>query len=170
LKTIASRIQGMLGASKGTVTATAVDGVQQLRITMKAGHELELIPGGTDSDALAKLGIEPQRIATQAPVSSSAPKVRPGGNFGLDLSDALSLSSLDSAKVALGKIEDAISMSQTAYRSLYWDDGKATMVDGVKKPTTGSSSTSIEQAQLANYTAALNRLNSGSASTSLIGF
>ncbi|WP_371876817.1 hypothetical protein [Sphingomonas sp. DG1-23] len=168
LKTIATRMQGMLGASKGTVTATVVDGVQKLSITMKPGHELELIPGGTDTDALAKLGIEPQRIATQAALSSSAPKVRPGGNFGMDLSDALSLSTLDNAKVAMKKIEEAISMTQTAYRSLYWDAGKATMVDGVKNTATGTQSTARESAQLANYQAALNRLNSGASST--LGF
>ena len=161
LKTIATRMQGMLGASKGTVTATVVNGVQQLRITMKPGHELELIPGAADSDALAKLGIEPQRIATQATLSSNAPKVRPGGNFGMDLSDALSLSTLDNAKVAMKKVEEAISMTQTAYRSLYWDDGKAQMVDGVKNTATGTQSTARESAQLANYQAALNRLNSG---------
>ena len=168
LKTIATRMQGMLGASKGTVTATVVDGVQKLSITMKPGHELELIPGGTDTDALAKLGIEPQRIATQAALSSSAPKVRPGGNFGMDLSDALSLTTLDNAKLAMKKIEEAISMTQTAYRSLYWDDGKAQMVDGVKNTATGTQSTARESAQLANYQAALNRLNSGASST--LGF
>ena len=168
LKTIATRMQGMLGASKATVTATIVDGVQKLSIKMKPGHELELIPGSTDTDALAKLGIEPQRIATQATLSSSAPKVRPGGNFGMDLSEALSLSTLDDAKVAMKKIEEAISMTQTAYRSLYWDDGKAQMVDGVKNTATGTQSTARESAQLANYQAALNRLNSGASST--LGF
>lgn len=162
LKTIAARMQGMLGASKGAVTATVVDGVQQLRVTMKPGHELELIPGGTDTDALAKLGIEPQRIATQAALSSSAPKVRPGGNFGMDLTDALSLGTLDNAKVAMKKIEQAISMTQTAYRSLYWDAGKAQMVDGVKNTATGKQSTARENAQLANYQAALTRLTGSS--------
>ncbi|MCP4616107.1 MAG: hypothetical protein GY844_06690, partial [Bradyrhizobium sp.] len=119
LQSIATRMQGMLGASKATVTATAVDGVQQLRITMKSGHQLQLLAGTGDSDALAKLGMEPQRISSPAPVSSNAPKVRPGGSFGLDLGEGLSLSTADMAKTALGKIKDAISMSQTAYRSLY---------------------------------------------------
>ena len=166
LQSIATRMQGMLGASKATVTATAVDGVQQLRITMKSGHQLQLLAGTGDSDALAKLGMEPQRIATQAPVSSNAPKVRPGGSFGLDLGEGLSLSTADMAKTALGKIKDAISMSQTAYRSLYWDDTKAKMIDGSKKnAATGKESTAIVNAQLANYQAALARLNSSTPST-----
>lgn len=166
LQSIATRMQGMIGASKGTVTATAVDGVQQLRITMKSGHQLQLLAGTGDADALAKLGIEPQRISSPAPVSSNAPKVRPGGSFGLDLTEGLSLSSLDNAKVALGKIKDAISMTQTAYRSLYWDDAKATTVDGTKRNSaTGTESTTIVNAQLANYQAALDRLTSSTPST-----
>lgn len=161
LQSIATRMQGMLGASKATVTATAVDGVQQLRITMKSGHALQLLAGTGENDALAKLGMEPQRISSPAPVSSNAPKVRPGGNFGLDLGEGLSLSTADMAKVALGKVKDAISMSQTAYRSLYWDDTKAKMVDGSKpNAATGTESTAIVNAQLANYQAALARLTS----------
>lgn len=70
------------------------------------------------------------------------------------------------AKTALGKIKDAISMSQTAYRSLYWDDTKAKMIDGSKKnAATGKESTAIVNAQLANYQAALARLNSSTPST-----
>lgn len=174
LKTIAERIQGMIGASKGTVSVSKVDGVQTLRITMKSGHEMELIAGSGESDALSKLGMEPQRITNQATVSATGPKVRPGGNFGLELSEGLSLASLDNAKVALGKITDAISMTQTAYRSLYWDDGKATLVDAT--PTSNkpgkTSSTAIEQAQLKNYQAALSRLSSSTTSTTatLLGF
>lgn len=170
LQSIATRMQGMLGASKGTVTATAVDGVQQLRITMKSGHTLDLLAGSGDSDALAKLGMAPQRIASPAPVSSNAPKVRPGGNYGLDLGEGLSLLTADNAKAALAKIKDAISMSQTAYRSLYWDDAKTQMVNGTKtNSATGTESTAIVNAQLANYQAALDRLTS-TTSTSMYGF
>lgn len=160
LKTIATRMQGMLGSSKATVTTVTIKGMQQLKITMKEGHELELIAGSGGADALGKLGIEPQRIAARAKLSSNAPRVRPGGNYGLGLTDALSLSSIDNAKVALGKITSAISMSQTAYRSLFWDSGKALLVDGVKNTgSVGGASTARESAQLANYQAALSRLS-----------
>ncbi|SFK18355.1 hypothetical protein SAMN03159338_3533 [Sphingomonas sp. NFR04] len=173
LKTIADRLQGMIGASKGTVTATTIDGVQSLRISMKQGHEMELLAGSADADALSKLGLEPQRIANAAAVVGTAPKVKPGGAYGLELSEALSLASVDNAKAALGKIKDAISMTQTAYRSLYWDDGKATIVDstGTTKSGKKGASTAVEQAQLKNYQAALSRLQSGpSTATSLLGF
>ncbi|MET0307295.1 MAG: hypothetical protein ABW023_01190 [Sphingomonas sp.] len=166
MKSLGDRIRGITG-SAATVTTPTVDGQQKLSITMKPGHDLQLISGPAGTDALAKLGLDPQRIAADAPLPDSAPKVRPGGTYGLGLSEALDISSLDNAKVALGKIKDAISMSQTAYRSLYWDDTKAQMVDGVKNTATGTQSTAIEQAQLANYTAALNRLMS--APTGIIG-
>lgn len=170
LKTIADRMQGMLGASKGTISASAFDGVQTLRISMKAGHEMELVAGTGETDALAKLGLEPQRIANQATVSGSAPKVRPGGSFGLDLSEALSLATVDNAKVALAKITDAISVSQSAYRSLYWDSGKAALADGsIKSANTGKASTAIEKAQLANYQAALNRLSQNNSTSIFLG-
>ncbi|WP_257215094.1 hypothetical protein [Sphingomonas sp. R-74633] len=166
LQSIATRMQGMLGASKATVTATAVDGVQQLRITMKSGHKLDLLAGTGENDALAKLGMAPQRISSPAPVSSNAPKVRPGGNYGLDLGEGLSLLTADGAKASLSKIKDAISMSQTAYRSLYWDDGKTNLINGSKtNSATGTESTTIVNAQLANYQAALDRLNSSTPSS-----
>lgn len=166
LQSIATRLQGNLGASKATVTATAVDGVQQLRITMKSGHTLDLLAGSNDTDALAKLGMAPQRISSPAPVSSNAPKVRPGGNYGLDLGEGLSLLNIDGAKASLAKIKDAISMSQTAYRSLYWDDAKSNLVNGTKtNSATGTESTAIVNAQLANYQAALDRLTSSTPSS-----
>lgn len=171
MKTLATRLQGMLGASKATVTTSTVKGQQSLSIVMKAGHELELLSGPADSDALFKLGIEPQRIAASAPIPDNAPKVRPGGNYALSLSDSFSIATADDAKAVLSKMQDAISMSQTAYRSLYWDDTKASMVDGVKNTATGTHSTAIEQAQLANYQAALDRLSTPvTGTTGLLGF
>jgi hypothetical protein len=160
MKTLADRIRGITG-SKATVTAPTVNGQQTLSIVVKQGHDMQLIAGTTGTDALAKLGMEPQRIASSLPLSASASKVRPGGSFGLGLSESLGISTLDDAKVALGKIKDAISMSQTAFRSLYWDDTKASIVNGVKNTATGKQSTAREQAQLSNYQAALSRLTGG---------
>lgn len=159
METIAERIRGIVG-SKAKVTTPKLSGQQTLRIDPKEGQSFQLIPGGQDQDALEKLGLSPERIAVPVKVSDDAPKVRPGGSFGLKLSEALTLSTLDDAKLALGTINSALSMTQTAYRSLYWDDAKASMVNGVKNTNRGNSSTAIEQAQLANYQAALSRLSS----------
>ncbi|AJP72208.1 PQQ-binding-like beta-propeller repeat protein [Sphingomonas hengshuiensis] len=164
LTTLADRIRGIAGASKATVTTPKIGEGRSLRIDMKAGNAIELLAGPDGTDALAKLGLDPQRIQADPTVASGAPRVRPGGTFGLGLSEALNLTTLDDAKVALKKMGEAVSMSQTAYRSLYWDDGKARLVDGVKNTKTGKGSTVRETAQLANYTAALKRLNSTSSS------
>ncbi len=48
-------------------------------------------------------------------------------------------------------------MIQTAYRSLYWDSGKASLVNGTLSTGSGSA---YQQKQLANYQAALTRLTS----------
>ncbi|WP_448665120.1 hypothetical protein ACG3SL_12030 [Sphingomonas sp. CJ20] len=171
LTTLAERIRGVAVNSKATVTTPKIGEARSLRIDTKAGHSFEFIAGPDGSDALAKLGIEPQRIQSPTTLSSRAPKVRPGGDFGLSLTDGLNLTTADGAKLAMKKVEEALSMTQTAYRSLLWDDGKAKLVDGVKNTATGKQSTARETAQLANYQAALNRLNSNTSSNgSLLGF
>ncbi|MGK6356692.1 hypothetical protein ACMGDH_15880 [Sphingomonas sp. DT-207] len=160
LTTLGDRIRGITG-SRANITTPKSGETRSLRIDAKEGNSIELLAGPGDTDALAKLGIGPQRLYTPPKTSDSAPKVRPGGSFGLDLSEGLNLSTVDSAKVAMKQLEAAISMSQTAYRSLYWDDGKANLVDGVKNTMTGTQSTARETAMLKNYQAALSRLAAG---------
>jgi len=126
-----------------------------------------LIAGTGDKDALAKLGLDARRINSAAIPAEDAPKVRPGGSFGLDLSTSLRLDTKAEAANSLTRIKQAISFTQSAYRSLYWDDTKATLVD---TPTTSSrkgGSTVVQQAQLKNYQAALSRLSGG---TTFTGF
>jgi hypothetical protein len=158
LATLGDRIRGITG-SKATITTPKVSGTRSLHIDAKPGHSLELLAGSAGADALAKLGIEPQRIAAPVVLAAGAPKVRPGGSFGFALSEAVNLSTEADAKKAASRIGEALSMSQTAYRSLYWDDGKARLVDGAKNSATGKQSTAREQAQLKNYSAALSRLS-----------
>ncbi len=169
MKSLTEKLSKITG-SKATVTTSRVNGERSLRITTKEGNSVDLIAGAEGRDALEKLGIAAQRIATPEKVPEDAPKVRPGGTYGLMLTEAINLSTLDDAKIALKKVKDAVSMSQTAYRSLYWDDGKATIVDGEKNSAYGKYSTARETAQLKNYQAALDRLSGASGSTSLIGF
>ena len=157
LKSLADRLRTITG-SKVKLTTPLVDGERTLRIDPKAGNSIELIAGPEGSDALSKLGLDAQRIVVPPPVDDDAPKVRPGGSFGLGLTHAFNLSTLDDAKLSLKKLKEAVSMSQTAYRSLYWDDTKAMMVDGTAGALRKGGSTARQQSQLANYQAALNRL------------
>ncbi|WP_088333044.1 SBBP repeat-containing protein [Sphingomonas mucosissima] len=167
IATLADRVRLLTGSKAIVMSAKSGTGYA-LRIEAKAGSSVELIAGGEGRDALAKLGIEPQRLTTPATVPANAPSVRPGGSFGLDLDQALNISTAAGAAVALDRVRQAVSMSQTAYRSLYWDDGKAALADGGAGKA--RSSTSREQSQLAQYRAALTRLSSGSPTTGFSGF
>lgn len=166
LTTLADRIR-LITSSKATIgTPKSGDG-NVLRIDAKPGTTIELIAGADGSDALAKLGLPAARITAPAAVPTNAPKVRPGGRYGLDLTEALNLGTTADAAVALTRVKQAISISQTGYRSLYWDDGKAALVNGV--PSGGTGSTGRINAQLAQYQAALDRLSTPG-STGFLGF
>lgn len=166
LATLSKKISNITGREAAVTTPIDGKGGRTLRIEAKAGQEIELIAGPAGKNALAKLGIDPMRIATPAPVDDDAPRVRPGGNYGLGLTLAFSLSKLEDAAHALDKITSAISMTQTAYRSLYWDSGKESLVNG---GNAGGHVSPYLQGQAARYQDALNRL-SGVTSNSTMGF
>ncbi|MFV0623356.1 hypothetical protein ACBY01_04990 [Sphingomonas sp. ac-8] len=166
LTTLASRVRLITGSKATVSTPKSGDGTV-LRIEPKPGQTIEFLAGAEGKDALAKLGLPETRVTVPAAATKSTPAVTPGGRYGLDLTHALRIDTAADAATALDRIKQAISVSQTGYRSLYWDAAKAARVDGV----TGGSSTSIENAQLANYQAALDRLSSGtSTSTGFFGF
>jgi hypothetical protein len=165
LVTFADRIRRLAGSSV-TVSTPKVDGKSILRIEAKPGTMVELVPGRDGQDALDKLGLDPTRLIAAAPIPSKAPRVRPGGAYGLDLSEALNIRDPASAKLALERIGSAVSVSQTAFRSLYWDSNKAAIVDGAGRK--GSVSPYLA-AQASRYQDALNRLSGGGATTNGTG-
>jgi hypothetical protein len=147
-----------------TVSTVTISGQTTLRIEAKDGSPVELIAGGAGKDALAKLGMTAERLTVPHIAGTDDPKVSPGGTYGLALSSALNISTAAGAGTALNQLTAAVSTSQSAYRSLYWDDTKALMVDGTTQPSTDP----VIAAQLANYQAALTRLTSAPDPT--IGF
>jgi hypothetical protein len=156
MTTLADKVRRLLGSS-ATISTPKVDGQTTLKITVQNGHTVTLLAGPDGTDALAKLGLAPARLYAAPTRAATAPIVSPGGSFGLGLSDALSLSSKAGAALALDKIKTAVSIVQTAYRSLYWDATKESLVNG----STGYQSATPNaylQSQLANYQAALDRL------------
>lgn len=155
LATLAKKVSAITGREAMVTTPTDGKGGRTLRIEAKPGQEIELIAGGTGKDALSKLGIEPARIASPVPLPDNAPRVRPGGTYGLGLTRALGVSTLEDAAKALEQITSAISMTQTAYRSLYWDSGKEALVNG---SNAGGKVSAYLQGQAARYQAALDRL------------
>jgi hypothetical protein len=168
MATLADRIRRLTG-SKATVTTALVSGAMVLRIDAKTGSSIALVAGATDKDALAKLGLDPARLSVPVITPSNAPKVHPGGNFGLALTEALNITTSKDAAASLTVIKNAISTTQTAYRSLYWDAGKAALTNG----STSTAMTPAQSAQLASYKAALARLTpvaDTSTSTTFTGF
>jgi WD40 repeat protein len=166
LATLSKKVSSLTGSNATVSTPLDGKGNRSLRIEAKPGQEIELAAGAAGKDALAKLGIEPMRIATPAILSNDAPKVRPGGSYGLNLSNALELTDATKAASALDSIKTALSMTQTAYRSLYWDSSKEALANGSAKGGGGSAS-AYELAQAGRYQAALDRLTS---TTSMTGF
>ena len=166
LATLAKKVSAITGRDALVTTPLDDQGRRTLRIEAKAGQEIELIAGAAGKDALSKLGIDPVRISASEPLAEDAPRVRPGGNYGLGLTHALDLSTAKGAALALEKIKSAISMTQTAYRSLYWDAGKEAIVNGA---TGGGKASAYLQGQAARYQAALDRLT-GPATTTSMGF
>ncbi|WP_132388764.1 SBBP repeat-containing protein [Novosphingobium sp. PhB165] len=156
MTTLAAKIKKITGTN-ATVTTSLVDGQTTLKITVAAGHTLVLGAGGDGKDALAKLGLSPVKLSTPKVKTATDAKVTPGGAYSLALTSALSLTDSKAASVALTKVKSALSMIQTAYRSLYWDSGKASLVNGTLSTGSGSA---YQQKQLANYQAALTRLTS----------
>lgn len=155
MSSLSQKIRRITGTAAKVSTAL-VDGKTSLRIQVEVGHSIELGSGKTGEDALTKLGIEPVRLVTRDPVTDDDENtVTPGGTYSLALSSALNLANDKTAAVALKKISSAISMIQSAYRSLYWDSTKAARVDGTLTAAAGSA---YQQKQLANYQAALSRL------------
>lgn len=154
MASLAQKIRRITGTNAKISTPFTND-ASSLRIEVLSGHTIELLSGADGSDALGKLGIDPVRLVPPRIVKENDPKVTPGGRYNLALSNDLSLLDAKTAAAALAKIKSAISMTQSAYRSLYWDATKASLVDGAL-PTGGGSA--YQQAQLANYQAALSRL------------
>lgn len=153
---LSKKIGKLMGAAV-TIGTPTINGQQLLRISVKSGHKLELIAGSPGADALSKLGMEPSKLNGPDPVDKKN-AVNPGGSFGLNLNLGLSLADRGAAAAALDAIKSSLSMTQSAYRSLYWSDSKAALVDGKKAPIVGGG-TPYQQKQLANYTAALERLS-----------
>lgn len=151
---LADKIRRITGTD-ATITTPFTDGASSLKIEVRAGHTLELIAGAQGNDALGKLGLDPVRLVPPKVTDPKAPKVAPGGRFNLGLDDALTLLDAKTSAAALSAVKSALSMTQSAYRSLYWDSGKAALVDGT---ITSGGGSAYQQAKLASYQAALTRL------------
>lgn len=164
LVTLAKRLALLTGGA-ATVTTPTTGTTQVLQIQTKPGAKVALLAGPDGRDALAKLGLAPTTLSVPRARSKAQPSVTPGGRYGLGLRTTLDLSSAADAGVAAAALQQAMSVTQTGYRSLYWDSTKAALVSAAARGgTTNSNAVAAAQGQLANYQSALTRLTAGSAS------
>lgn len=154
ISSLAGKVRNALGRKVAVTTITSGNGLT-LRVQPSTGHAVQLQAGPEGQDALAKLGLKVSRLYAAPPASSNDPAVVPGGQYGLALSDVMSLGSLADAKTALMKVSSAASITQTAYRTLYWDANKAAKVDGTAANSVLSAN---QRSQLQQYQAAIYRL------------
>ncbi|AMO72611.1 hypothetical protein [Sphingorhabdus sp. M41] len=156
MQSLADKLRAVLGSNATVTTPNTAAGLG-LTITPRAGMELTLFNGPEGRDALYKLGLDPGLIKADAVRTDNAPKIKPGGNFSLKLDTVFDLSTKDGAARGAEILDNAISMTKTAYRSLYWDDFKARLAEG--GPAVGGGSVSpYLSAQLGRYQDALQRL------------
>jgi trimeric autotransporter adhesin len=153
LQGFVARINRALGAA-GTARLTTADDGRRIRIEARSTQGIALLAGQPGADALAKLGLEPQRLAAPKLRDPRAPAVQPGGVFNLNLTDALALKDQAGAKQAQATLETASARLQSAYRSLYWDDGKAQIAAGAVRPA----QTAYQAGRLSAYADALRRM------------
>ncbi len=142
-----------------------------LRITPKEGVTVTLSAGKEGQDALSGLGLPEGGLRGKASLlrrnedtTSDAPKV-----FALELPKALSIADRDGALAAMEALSNAVSKIQRAHRELTTDPALKALLDGPQAGKRGGTVPAYLQAQLANYSAGLQRLNGGGGGGQTLG-
>jgi hypothetical protein len=157
--TLAAKIKKAAGF-QATVTV-ASDGKQKvLKIAPSSkSYTVEILPGKDGKNALPALGLV-QGVARNTAINAAGKSVStaPGGNvYGLGLNAQIDLSTKNSISAAQSVIGQAMTKIKNAYQDLLT---AATPQSAKPKAITGTVPSYIT-AQLANYTAGLNRLTGG---------
>ncbi len=164
-KSLASKLRTMFG-TKIDVRVTDSSTGSKFEIRQKGDSRVELRSGAADSDALAKLGMQPTKLYSSTILfnlsgnkNAKKDEQRPGGTFNLGLTLDLDISDEQSAKYVSKKIEESVAKIKTANRSLYFDEARARTA--ARSGVTGTVSPYLQK-QNANYLDALRRLSAPS--------
>jgi hypothetical protein len=144
----------------------------QLRIKPNEGVTVTLSAGADGQNALDGLGLPEGSIRGKASLldrdedsTSDGPKV-----FALELPRVLDISDRDAALKASEALADAQSKVQRAWRDLTLDPALRDLLEGGSGPgNRGGTAPAYLTAQVANYTAGLQRLQAGPSAGSTIG-
>lgn len=145
----------------GTADVRRASEGDQLRITPKEGSTIELFAGGEGQDLLKSLGLKPGAIVKTASLldddakESAAPPL-----FAMDLPTTLSLADRETSEAAFEALEQAMSIVRRAYRDLITPESLKNLLSSDDGPgKRGGTVPAHLQAQIANYSAGLSRLN-----------
>lgn len=162
-QTLATKMKaGAAGAFDIQVSSTSTG--TSFEIKPKGERVIDLTPGKTGQDALAKLGVGPTRVVDAARLfgieqdEEEEGVSKPGGYFGLSLNADLAIGDATSAAYTKKILDNAVGTTQRAYRSLYFDPIKAQLLS---QKSYGPAPAYLTK-QLAGYQDALARLQGGS--------
>lgn len=143
-----------------------------LRIKPKEGVTITFSRGSDGQDALQGLGLVEGAVMGKASLvdrdeesDSAAPSV-----FALELPASLSIATQEGALAASEALANAQSMVQRAWRDLTMDPALKNLLNGPQAGKRGGTVPAYLQAQLANYSAGLQRLNAGGGGSTLALF
>ncbi|MDX1580696.1 MAG: hypothetical protein R3360_03625, partial [Alphaproteobacteria bacterium] len=144
-----------------------------LRIKPKEGVTVEFFAGKDGEDALSGLGLPTGAVTGKASLldkndddtTSDAPKV-----FALELPSRMAINSKEGAAAAVEALNAAMAKIQRAYRELTIDPALKDLLAGPKAGKRGGTVPAYLTNQLANYSAGLERLQSGGGGGTLAFF
>jgi hypothetical protein len=168
IQSVKGRINALL-LQAGSASSVFSSGGYRLQVTVNAGNAVEFVPGKNGFDALQGLGIGAGSIVnettnkdTDTPSSTITPdQLTPQNNYvALGMDHAMSLTTKDAATKAQTQIESAMRNIRLAYTTL--TQGKFIAGTGkyAQSQNPGAPPAYL-QSQIANYQAALARLQSG---------
>lgn len=159
------------GFGKLDVDVSSTSEGSRLRISaLDDGLPITFTAGNGDQDLLSRIGLEAGKLLPKNEVfdinldDDIKPEEDLGGAFGLKLGGALHVRDKATARYVLGLLDTAISTTQRAFRSTFFDPIKAQLLAEGKN--NGPVPPRIA-AQIANLQTGLQRLQSGAGSPSL---
>ena len=151
--------------------ATTSEGSKLTINALDEGSTIDLLPGTGDRDLLERIGLTAGKLLPKNDVFGLGEKDKDfdpsaeenlGGAFALGIAGALNIEDKQTAKYVLGLLDNSIASIQRAFRSLTFDPLKEQLKNGNK--TQGAVPPHLQK-QLANFTSGLQRLQSGSSSS-----
>jgi trimeric autotransporter adhesin len=137
-----------------------------LKIATKDGGRVQLIAGRGDKDALKKLGLDPSLVLSSEELfnlnkdDEEDDGFKAGGVFAFKLDDRFNVADKRDARYVVQELDYAISVVQSAFRSLTYDPIAEQLKKDALKKTNGPVPPQLQK-QLANYSEGLRRINAG---------